>query len=355
MEKSFKDKIDEIIWDEDSGPFRYPLLTLFSFIYCLLTRVRLLLYRAKILSSKKLPCPVISVGNITAGGTGKTPIVSALCQMLTAKGLSVVVLSRGYKRQSSGVLVVSDKNSVLLDVKEAGDEPYLLATKCKGTPIIVGSDRFQSGTLAVKRFSPDLIILDDGFQHIKLKRDLDLLLFDAQRAMGSGRMLPRGPLREPKSSIRRADIVMIKGKGRLQQTHSFDQKTFTFNYAPTKLIDLADNSSRDINRLKGKKVLALSALANTESFYLTLESCGAKIVETLSYPDHHWFLPTDVAQIKEYAQGLDFIVTTEKDMVRLDPSDFTKFSVLAIAIEARITNASSLLEIIESKLPQKNK
>ncbi len=354
MEKSFKDKIDEIIWDEDSGPFQYPLLTLFSFVYCLLTRVRLLLYKARILSSKKLPCPVISVGNITAGGTGKTPVVAALCQMLTAKGLSVAVLSRGYKRQSTGIEVVSDKDSVLLDVKEAGDEPYLLATKCKGTPVIVGPDRFQSGMLAVKRFSPDLIILDDGFQHIKLKRDLDLLLFDAQRAMGSGRMLPKGPLREPKSSIRRADIIMIKGKGKLQETHSFDQKTFTFNYAPTKLINLAEKTSHGINKLRGKKVLAVSALACTESFYQTLESCGAKIVETLSYPDHHWFLPTDISEIKEYAEGLDFIVTTEKDLVRLDPSDFSEFSVFAIAIEARITNAGSLLKIIESKLPQKN-
>ncbi len=351
MEKSFKDKIDEIIWDESTGAFQFPLLTIISFIYCLLTRARLLLYKAKILRSKKLPCPVISVGNITTGGTGKTPIVAALCHMLTAKGLSVVVLSRGYKRQSSGTKVVSDKNSVLLDVKEAGDEPYLLAKKCKGTPVIVGSDRFQSGTLAVKRFSPDLIILDDGYQHIKLKRDLDLLLFDAVRAMGSGRMLPRGPLREPKSSIRRADIIMIKGKGKLQQTHSFEQKTFTFNYAPTKLIDLAGYKSPGLNTLRGKKVLALSALASNESFYLSLVSCGAKIVETLSYPDHHWFLPTDIAHIKEYAKDLDLIITTEKDLVRLDPSDFSEFTVLALAIEARITNASDLLKIIESKLP----
>jgi len=355
MEKSFKDKIDEVIWDENTGAFQFPLLTILSFIYCLLTRVRLLLYKARILNSKKLPCPVISVGNITTGGTGKTPVVAALCQMLTAKGLSVVVLSRGYKRQSSGIEIVSDKNSVLLDVKKAGDEPYLLATKCKGTPVIVGSDRFQSGTLAVNRFSPDLIILDDGFQHIQLKRDLDLLLFDAQRAMGSGRMLPRGPLREPKSSIRRADIIMIKGKGKLQKTHSFDQKTFTFNYAPTKLIDLAGGNSPGINTLRGKKILALSALACTESFYLTLISCGAKIVETLSYPDHHWFLPSDIAHIKEYAKDLDLIVTTEKDLVRLDPSDFTEFTVLALAIEARITNSSSLLEIIKSRLPQTNK
>jgi len=351
MEQPFKEKIEEIMWAENSGRLQFPMLSVLSFFYGILVRARLLLFRAGMLRAKKLPCPVVSVGNITTGGSGKTPVVAALCQMLTAKGHSVVVLSRGYKRQSSGTIIVSDKDSVILDVKGAGDEPFLLATKCKGVPVIVGSDRFVSGRLAIEKFSPDLIILDDGFQHIKLKRDLDLLLFDAKRGMGSGRMIPRGPLREPKSSIARADVIMIKGKGALQKNHKFDQQTFTFYYAPTKLIDLAGKSFPSINTLRGKKVVALSALASTESFYLTLKGCGAKIVERLSFPDHHWFLPTDIERIKEFAKDADCIVTTEKDLVRLDPSDFTDFSLFALAIEARISNANGLLKIIEAKLP----
>jgi len=341
------------MWAENSGRLQFPILSVLSFFYGLLVRTRLLLYRTGLLRTKKLPCPVISVGNITTGGSGKTPVVAALCQMLTAKGRSVVVLSRGYKRRSSGTIIVSDKNSVLLDVKNAGDEPFLLAMKCKGVPVIVGSDRFRSGTLATEKFSPDLIILDDGFQHIRLKRDLDLLLFDALRGMGSGRMLPRGPLREPRSSVARADIVMIKGRGALRNDHSFEQQCFTFDYAPTKLIDITGKTSPEISTLRGKKVVALSALASTESFYLTLQSCGAEIVERLSFPDHHWFLPTDIGRIKDLAKGADLIVTTEKDLVRLDPSDFTGFPLFALAIEARISNAKALLKIIEAKLPSK--
>ncbi len=353
MEQPFKEKIIEIMWAENTGRMQFPVLSLLSFSYGLLVRTRLLLYRMGLLSAKKLPCPVVSVGNITTGGSGKTPVVAALCRMLTEKDRSVVVLSRGYKRQSSGTIIVSDKNSVLLNVKEAGDEPFLLAAKCKGVPVIVGPDRFRSGMLAIEKFSPDIIILDDGFQHIKLKRDLDLLLFDALRGMGSGSMIPRGPLREPRSSIARADLIMIKGKGPLHTNHDFNQQTFTFDYSPTKLIDLAGQKAPEISTLRGKKVVALSALASTESFYLTLKDCGAKIIERLSFPDHHWFLPPDIERIKELTRDADFIITTEKDLVRLDPSDFTGFPLFALAIEARISNAKALLKIIEAKLPSK--
>jgi tetraacyldisaccharide 4'-kinase len=352
MAKTLKAKIEDAMWGGDITKAQHVALRALSLLYGLLVRARLFLFKSGLLRSRALTCPVISVGNITVGGSGKTPIVAALCEVLTAKGKSVVILSRGYKRQSSGTEVVSDKNSVLLDVKKAGDEPFLLAHKCKGVPVIVGKNRFKAGLLAIKKFSPDVIILDDAFQHIKLRRDLDILLFDSTRAVGSGFMLPRGPLREPASSIKRADIIMIKGKakGVLQNKYHFKQQVFTFDYSPTKLISLSDKKTEAIKGLRGKKVFAFSALANPESFYLTAQSCGATIIDKLSFPDHHWFSPADIENIKKHAKGTDFIVTTEKDLVRLDPDSFTGLRVVAIAIEAKISNQKGFFKVIEKTM-----
>lgn len=350
MAKPLKEKIEEAMWSSDVSTATHCILRPLSFLYGIGVRARLLLFKIGFLRAKKLPCPVISVGNITVGGSGKTPVVAALSQMLTAKGRSVVILSRGYKRHSTGTEVVSDKNSVLLDAKQAGDEPYLLAIKCKGVPVIVGTDRFTSGLLAIERFSPDIMILDDAFSHIKLKRELDLLLFDSVRGVGRGHMLPRGPLREPKSSIDRADVIMIKGKGDLQKQYRFKQQVWTFTYSPTSLISLTGETTEDIKLIKGKKIFAFSGLADPESFHRTLNDCGANIISKLSFPDHHWFSSSDLSEIKKRSEGADFIVTTEKDLVRLDAKEFSGHRVFALAIEAKITNAKSLLKLIESKL-----
>ena len=353
--KPSKEKIEEIMWEQDSDFFKHPLLAILSTLYGALVSIRLLLFKLGLLRTKRLLPTVISVGNITTGGSGKTPIVVALSQMLTGKKYSVVILSRGYKRKGRTTAIVSDKNSVLLDVKEAGDEPYLLALRCKGVPVIVGPDRFHSGSLAIEKFSPDVIILDDGFSHKKLHRDLDLLLFDGERWMGSGYLLPRGPLREPRSSVNRADIIMVKGASSLSKKQKFKQQSFSFYYAPKNLTSLADKSTVGINTLKGKKVLALSALASPESFYLTLKACGVKTIEKLPFPDHHWFSASDIKMIKEQGKDADFIVTTEKDLVRLDPVDFSGFKLYALAIDAKISNSRSLLKAVESKISNKCK
>jgi tetraacyldisaccharide 4'-kinase len=352
MAKTFKAKIEDAMWGAQITKAQHVALRSLSLLYGIAVRARLLLYKGGVLRTRGLTCPVISVGNITVGGSGKTPIVAAVSNLLTSKGLSVVILIRGYNRQGSGTAIVSNKNSVLLDVKKAGDEPFLLANKCKGVPVIVGKDRFKSGLLAIKEFSPDVIILDDGFQHIKLRRDLDILLFDSVRAVGSGYMLPRGPLREPKSSISRADTIMIKGKGTgvLQGKFNFKQQVFTFNYSPSALINLKDKTTETTKNLRGKKVFAFSALADPDSFYRTLKGSGAIIKNTLSFPDHHWFSPADITKIKDAAKDADFIVTTEKDLVRLAPNSLTELPVVALAIEVKISNINGFLKVIENKI-----
>ena len=184
------------------------LLTLLSFPYELLLRMRARAYEAGLFISHNLGRPVISVGNLTVGGTGKTPAVAMLAKYFIARGKRVVVLSRGYGGTLRGEAIVSDGETLFLSVAEAGDEPYLLASTVPRLMAVVGANRFRAGKLAMEKLAPDIFILDDGFQHLRLKRTLDILLLDSRRPFGNGRTLPAGLLREPVSAAVRADIII---------------------------------------------------------------------------------------------------------------------------------------------------
>ncbi|MBW1824898.1 MAG: tetraacyldisaccharide 4'-kinase, partial [Deltaproteobacteria bacterium] len=195
-------------------------LYLIALFYRLLIQLRHTSYKTGVLKSYSLPCLVISVGNVTMGGTGKTPMVIYLAQVFKEKGMKTAVLSRGYKGKSpEKVAMVSNGERILLNARDAGDEPFLLSKALPGIPVIIGRDRVLSGQYALEHFSPETILLDDGFQHLKLKRDVDILLIDLQYGFGNGHLLPRGILREPLNNLNRAHLFLLT-----KRTDSHDDK-----------------------------------------------------------------------------------------------------------------------------------
>jgi tetraacyldisaccharide 4'-kinase len=326
--------------EEKIGLAPHAFLYGLSIVYGAAVNLRLFLYNSGVLKKEKLPCKVISVGNITVGGSGKTPMTMHLARVLKEMGLRVVILSRGYKRVGRGSAVVSDGEKTFLGPEEAGDEPYLMARRLEGIPVIVGKDRVKSGLHAVRNFSPDVIVLDDGFQHIRLLRDLDILLVDSKQGFGNSFLLPRGILREPVGAMERAELVMVKGEG-----GAFDEPFIKvlkkpvkrFTYRPTGVFDLTSNEKKETYCLNKKRVIALSGIADPGSFSKTLEGAGAVIIKTLAYPDHHKYTAFDIHRIIEEADGAaaDLVVTTEKDAFKLRPyrALLSAITISALSIE----------------------
>lgn len=302
--------------------FLFPLYLL-SLLYGIAVKIRLALYSSGVLKAKEFDCKVISVGNITVGGTGKTPTVELIARNLRDRGYKVAIISRGYKRKGEGIGMVSDGKDILLGPEEAGDEPYMLARRLKGIPVLVGTDRYKVGKYAIDNLSLDVLVLDDGFQHIKLKRDLDILLIDGERGLGNGHLIPRGPLREPPSGVRRAGVVLINkaSQDTPQLVEGFNlAPVFKTRYLPERLVSLWSNEEVGIERLDGARVMALSGIASPSSFLNLLSSLGGIVVCEESLPDHYPYALDDLISFMEKAgsSNAEFIVTTEKDAVKLE-------------------------------------
>jgi len=340
---------------KNPGVFPSAVLYTLSVLYGLIVRARIFFYAAGIYKTKKLPCPVISVGNITVGGTGKTPVAIFIAGLLSAKGKRAAILSRGYDRQTKGIAVVSDGVNVLLDPAQAGDEPHLIAARLKDVPVIVGRDRCKAGLFAVEKFAPDVIILDDGFQHIALHRDVNILLVDSQDGFGNGHLLPRGVLREPVSGAARADIVMIKGKGVTQPHMSveLDKKTpvFNFAYKPQCLVDLKNGAKTPLELIRGKDVVAVSGIAAPESFTATLKELNTRITKTLIYPDHHDYTEKDLQDIASACGPNGLIVTTEKDGVKLKRFASKGKPLYALSISVSMDDTAGFEKALARLLP----
>jgi tetraacyldisaccharide 4'-kinase len=306
--------------------------------------MRTLLYSLGLLNPKRFPCPVVSVGNITVGGTGKTPLVMALARGLKERGISVAILSRGYKGKNAPGPLVSDGQITFLSPEESGDEPFLMAKALKGIPILVGKDRFVNGRTALQRFSVRGLLLDDGYQHLQLYRDLDILLIDSHIGFGDHHLLPRGILREPLTHLRRADLFLLTKvensetcqclEAKLHQLHPSSQ-VFHSHYEPLGLIG-PEEEWEELHSLKGKRVLALSVIADPDYFSSLLRKCGMEIVEEVIFPDHHLYTTKDLAAIEEKGRGVDWVVTTEKDMVKLKKLKIDHPPIRALRIEMRI-------------------
>lgn len=320
-------------------------LYLLSLPYGGVVRSRSFLYAVGLRKPKRLPCPVVSVGNITVGGTGKTPLVMALAKGLRDRGISVAILSRGYGRKSSsGTLVVSDGQNLLRSLEESGDEPFLMAKSLQGVPILVGRDRFKNGRIALPQFRIHGLLLDDGYQHLQLHRDLDILLIDSQVGFGDQHLLPRGILREPLANLHRADLFLLTKVESLEACQPLEEKLrrihpsapiFHSHYEPLGLIG-PHEEREELHSLKGKRVILISGIADPSSFSSLLKRYGVEIADELIFPDHYPYKLSDLALLKRQSQRADLLITTEKDMVKLKRLDIAHIPIRALRIESKL-------------------
>lgn len=289
------------------------------------------LYAAGVLRKKKLRAKVVCIGNLTTGGTGKTPAVLLAANTLRQRGHNVAVLSRGYGRTASGKDV-----TVLLDGRDAdwrtcGDEPWMIHQSLVGqnVPVLVCKDRVKSGEIAVEMYDSRVIILDDGFQHLRLHRDLDIVLINARNPFGGGRLLPLGDLREPVSALRRAHMVVITHADRVTASELAELRAeierlhpkvdvLESSHKADHLLDVRTEKKLTLNHLKDKAVTALSGLGDPLSFETSLEDLGARLAQKWRYPDHHVYTPRDLRALQELRGDLP-LVTTLKDFTRLPP------------------------------------
>jgi tetraacyldisaccharide 4'-kinase len=350
-----------------------------SYLFSGVVRARLYLYEKRVLRNQPLGCLVVVVGNLTVGGTGKTPVVEKFARSLAQRGRTVAILSRGYKSKKEPAYkkwwrwlthaeeappkIVSDGKQVLLNSWEAGDEPFMLARNLLpfGVHVIVDKDRVKAGRFAIKNFGVDTLVLDDGFQYLPLKGRLNLLLVDKTNPFGNGNLLPRGILREPIEHLSRASYVFItKSDGKSTR----DLRETIRAYNPE--VDIIEcthqpqflrpvwNQEDDLplDWLQGKKVAALSGIATPESFEALVLRFGAEIRYCERFLDHHRFSEGELHRFYKQAReaGVDCIVTTEKDAVRLDPSWKTDLPFYFIRLEIEILEGAKDFEDAVSEI-----
>ena len=353
-ERYFRDLVDG---RRDGLPDRLllSLLKMLAVLYALVLRARAACYRTGLLASHRLPVPVISVGNITLGGTGKTPTVVLLARYLMQRGRRVAVLSRGYGGSANGeIRIVSDGKTVLLSPAEAGDEPYLLARKVPGLMVVIGADRHRAGLLALKELKPDLFILDDGFQHLRLRRDLDILLLDAAKPFANGRTLPAGFLREHPSACRRADLVLYT-RCAGPRPDLFPQLPGVWtSHTLCGLVPLGGGERVGFEALQGARVAAFSGIANPAAFFDLLESSGVRLTATVSFPDHARYGEEEIAAICRLkdASRSTVLITTEKDAVKLDAHAARLGPCFAALLELECAESGVLDASLEKLLQQ---
>ena len=340
------------IWNDDGNTGWYSPVKIvayfLSFYYRLIINFRNWLYDHKILKETVLPCPVISVGNITVGGTGKTPCVILLAQMLQENGFKPAILSRGYGGKSiHPVNIVSNGNKILLDSKTAGDEPFLMAQALKGIPVITGAKRIVTGKTAIDKFEADVLICDDAMQHRQIFRDINLVLLDNQSLRGNHHILPRGMLREPIAGLSRASAFVLTRTNEGQQTNNTIEKlvqnehipVFMSIHKPKDMVKGDYSAQWPISELLGKNIYAFCGIAKPDSLKKTLLAVGAKVLSFDIFPDHHRYNKNELEKIKTrfIDCGADFLVTTEKDGVRLqnDPEFLKILSVLRVEMEIK--------------------
>lgn len=296
-----------------------------SLLYYLGINIRNLLYKIHVLRTRSLPCKVISVGNITVGGSGKTPTVQYLSKLLQSKGKKVGIISRGYGRKSKNTIIVTDGKIKPKTWEEFGDEPYMLAKNLEGIPIIVSESKYKAGMKMITEFNPDIIIVDDGFQHISLHRDLDIVLINSKDTEKSHRLIPLGLLREPLPNLSRADLVILTKTNIYKPSH-YHEKIIENIKCPSinnkiEIDDILLSTKGELHNLKiinSKNIYIFSGLGDHEGFKKIMEKTGAIIVGHDKYPDHYVYTKNDLKNIEKNAKekNANFIITTEKDILK---------------------------------------
>ena len=343
-------------------------LRILSFLYGLATQLRLVVYKTGFLRAKCLPTHIISIGNITTGGTGKTPFVAMLAKWAETHGFKVAILSRGYKgKGSNDSLVVSDGKTVLASVDDAGDEPVMLATTLSSVPVLISKKRYKIGSMAINLFNSDLLLLDDGYQHISLYRDVNILLIDAKRRFGNRSLLPLGPLRESMEQIKRADIIIIT---KCTDTYSgadlvnYFQKNFPAKsifrsrYFPNQIVFPLAGTTHSPDILKGKNVVVFAGIAHPDDFLETIKSCGANIVHFKAFSDHHFFSKHEIEELVSWKKqsNVDFLLTTEKDWIRIDGKIDPDLDIAIVTMKiGLLSDVNTFFESIKQGIIRSNK
>ena len=332
------------------------LLVPLALPYALIQRLRSGLYRAGLLRTKRLPRPVISVGNITVGGTGKTPVTALIARLLLERGAKVAVLSRGYGGTMEGTAaIVSDGSRILLTAEECGDEPYLLASTVPGLMVVMGADRHQAGMLAMERLVPDIFLLDDGFQHLALHRDLNILLLDCTTPFGNGWTLPAGLLREPAVAAQRAHLVIHTRcpAGTIATPAVAGKPHCTARHLLGDARPLSGGDPAPIDALRDRTILAFAGIAEPTAFFDELAAHGLNVVTTLAFPDHVRYTDTRVSELAAamHVCGADCAITTEKDGVKLGhlPPELARKTLLA-RLELSLDDPSRLTALLYNLL-----
>jgi tetraacyldisaccharide 4'-kinase len=304
-----------------------------SFLYGLGVRLRLFAFRKK--RKRELPGFVVSIGNLTTGGTGKTPATIMMAQWALDNGYRAAVLSRGYGgNYRTKVLVLSDMENITAGPATAGDEPCLIARRLRSVPVIISRNRYLAGLKAHEDFGTDFFILDDGFQHLMLKRDLNLLLIDAsEKPFGNGHLLPWGPLREPVRQAKRADAVIFTRSGSRAPGYGVENRPrrivqgkalFRAEHIPEKVVFPIKGTDNSPAFLQGKRVIAFAGIARPKAFEDTLIKLGADLLSFSEFRDHHPYSrhELDALMAEKEKRGAEFLITTEKDWVRLEGVHF---------------------------------
>ncbi len=322
------------------------------------------LYGSGLLRSARAAAPVISIGNLAVGGAGKTPAAVAVARRLLARGRTVAILSRGYGAERADARIVSDGSRIILDALAGGDEPVLVARRLPGARVLCGPRRADLARTAVRDLGADALLLDDGFQHRALARDLDVVVLDAANPFGNRRLLPAGPNREPRSALRRASLVWLSRADqadpgvlaalRALARESTGRDAVESRHAPVDVVDGCLDRGFGPDALRGRRVLMLAGIARPDGFRRTLAAMGADVAAERIFPDHHRFARGDLeAAFRDVgAAGCDLVVTTEKDAVRLPPDVAADPLLRVVRIEAEIVRGAEILDAaLDAVLP----
>lgn len=338
--------------------FLFPVY-LVSLVYGLVMRIRAFCYRVRLFRSYAVSACVVSVGNLSVGGQGKTPVVIHLARKLTERGFVVSVVSRGYGYEVPGeYLVVADREGPVRKPGDAPDEALLAAWRNPGVSVVVGPNRVSAADAAVSQFGSQVVLVDDGFQHLRLRRDLDVMVTDRTNQVGNGLVFPAGPLREPLSAARRTDVLWLSGAvdtrtpggappGPIERVCDGVPRVFS-EPVPLAFVD-KDGTEYPLQALEKKKVLAFCGIARPKRFFDTLEEHNAIVVYTLPFRDHHRFSHDDYTVINHCAArfGAEILVTTEKDLMRI--ADHTlSHQLLAVRMGLRVEGDEGMISLIES-------
>ena len=322
----------------------------------MVVRLRRGFYQAGIMPVHTLGARVVSVGNVSMGGTGKTPVVSLIAKYLEAGSQRVVILTRGYGRATCGRKILFGGVG---SWREVGDEPLMLSRALPAIPIVVDRDRVAGGKLAVERFHPRFIILDDGLQHLRLARDVEVVVIDATSPFGNGQLFPGGILREDLGALRRANLFFLSKVNQakaIDDLVNFLRRTYPQvpvvqgAYQPKSLRNVVSHEQLSSESLRGELVMAMSSIGNPISFERSLEKLGARVVEKIRFPDHHPYCREDLATAVQLAHesGARYVITTEKDEMRLPAVEKPGVPILSLGIQLKVVSGEKQLwDLIE--------